>query len=120
MKQKMRPTQLSLALTAWLLFISPAWGQEAKKPQRLRIGIPTRSMSSFPHIVALRQGFYQQEGFDVELIVVSSGIPAVQAVVAGDLDFTTTGNVTTLAALRGMPIRNVMISSIATDQTLLV
>jgi len=44
----------------------------------------------------------------------------VQAVVAGDLDFTTTGNVATLAALRGMPIRNVMISSIATDQTLLV
>ena len=94
--------------------------QEARKPQKLRIGIPSRSMSSFPHMVALRQGFYQQEGFDLELIVVSSGIPAVQAVVAGDLDFTTTGNVATLAALRGMPIRNVMVSSTASDQTLLV
>ena len=103
-----------------LLFTSAGWAQEIKKLQKLRVAIPSRSMSSFPHIVALRQGFYQQEGFNVELIVVSSGIPGVQAVVAGDLDFTTTGNVATLAALRGMPIRNVMVSSTATDQTLLV
>jgi NitT/TauT family transport system substrate-binding protein len=118
----MKPTKFCLAflLCLSLLFVSDGWAQEVKKPQKLRIGIPSRSMSSFPHIVALRQGFYQQEGFDIELIVVSSGIPAVQAVVAGDLDFTTTGNVATLAALRGMPIRNVMVSSIATDQTLLV
>ena len=122
---KMRRTQLSLvlvtckklslALTAYAL---TGRGQEARKQQKLRIGIPSRSMSSFPQIVALSQGFYQQEGFDLELIVVSSGIPAMQAVVAGDLDFTTTGNVATLAALRGMPIRNVMVSSTATDQTL--
>jgi NitT/TauT family transport system substrate-binding protein len=118
----MRRTQFSLVLVTWifLFFVCSARGQETKKLQKLRIGIPSRSMSSFPHIVALSQGFYQQEGFDVELIVVSSGIPAVQAVVAGDLDFTTTGNVATLAALRGMPIRNVMVSSTATDQTLLV
>jgi NitT/TauT family transport system substrate-binding protein len=77
-------------------------------------------MSSFPQMVAQRQGYYQQEGFDLELIVVSSGIPAVQAVIAGDLDFATTGNVATLAAMRGMPIRNVMVSSTATDQVLVV
>ena len=111
---------LALLICVWRLLVSDGWTQETKKLQKLRIGIPSRSMSSFPHIVALRQGFYQQSGFDVELIVVSSGIPAVQAVVAGDLDFTTTGNVATLAALRGMPIRNVMISSTATDQTLVV
>ena len=120
MKQKIRPTKLSLAVAAWMLFISPAWGQEAKKPQKLRIGIPTRSMSSFPQMAALRLGFYQQEGFDLELIVVSSGIPAIQAVIAGDLDFATTGNVATIAALRGMPVRNVMVSSTATDQVLVV
>src|SRR5262249_50653368 len=77
-------------------------------------------MSSFPQMVALRQRFYQQEGFDLELIVVSSGIPAIQAVIAGDLDFATTGNVATMAALRGMPVRNVMVSSTATDQVLVV
>jgi len=120
MFQKMRRTTFALALAGWMLFICPAWGQEARKLQKLRIGIPTRSMSSFPQMVALRQGFYQQEGFDLELIVVSSGIPAVQAVIAGDLDFATTGNVATLAALRGMPIRNVMVSSTATDQVLVV
>jgi ABC-type nitrate/sulfonate/bicarbonate transport system substrate-binding protein len=112
--------RLAFLLCVPLLFTSAGWAQEIKKLQKLRVAIPSRSMSSFPHIVALRQGFYQQEGFDVELIVVSSGIPGVQAVVAGDLDFTTTGNVATLAALRGMPIRNVMVSSTATDQTLLV
>jgi len=120
MNQKITRTKLALTLTAWMLFISVASGQEAKKPQKLRIGIPTRSMSSFPQMVALRQGFYQQEGFDLELIVVSSGIPAIQAVIAGDLDFATTGNVATIAALRGMPVRNVMVSSTATDQVLVV
>src|SRR6266850_6406300 len=113
-------TKLALALTAGIFFNSAASGQEAKKPQKLRIGIPTRSMSSFPQMVALRQGLYQQEGFDLELIVVSSGIPAIQAVIAGDLDFATTGNVATIAALRGMPVRNVMVSSTATDQVLVV
>jgi NitT/TauT family transport system substrate-binding protein len=108
-----------LLCVSWVVF-SDGWAQEAKKPQRLRIGIPTRSMSSFPQMVAQRQGYYQQEGFDLELIVVSSGIPAVQAVIAGDLDFATTGNVATLAAMRGMPIRNVMVSSTATDQVLVV
>jgi NitT/TauT family transport system substrate-binding protein len=110
----------AILLCLLLAVFSDAWAQEAKKPQRLRIGIPTRSMSSFPQMVAQRQGYYQQEGFDLELIVVSSGIPAVQAVIAGDLDFATTGNVATLAAMRGMPIRNVMVSSTATDQVLVV
>lgn len=110
----------AILLCLLLAVFSDGWAQEAKKPQRLRIGIPTRSMSSFPQMVAQRQGYYQQEGFDLELIVVSSGIPAVQAVIAGDLDFATTGNVATLAAMRGMPIRNVMVSSTATDQVLVV
>ena len=118
----MRLPTLLLALVACLLLIldSLTLAQEARKQQKLRIAIPTRSMSSFPQIVASKQGFYQQEGFDLELIVVSSGIPAVQAVIAGDLDFATTGNVATLAAMRGMPIRNVMVSSTATDQVLVV
>jgi hypothetical protein len=63
----------------------------------------------------VRQGSINK-GFDLELIVVSSGIPAIQAVIAGDLDFATTGNVATLAALRGMPVRNVMVNGTATDQ----
>jgi len=108
------------ALAALLVFIGPASAQETKKLQKLRIAIPSRSMSSFPQMVALRQGYFQQEGYDLELIVVSSGIPAVQAVIAGDLDFATTGNVATLAALRGMPVRNVMVTSTATDQVLVV
>jgi NitT/TauT family transport system substrate-binding protein len=117
---KRRFLGFAVLLCVPLVVFSGGWAQEAKKPQRLRIGIPTRSMTSFPQMVAQRQGYYQQEGFDLELIVVSSGIPAVQAVIAGDLDFATTGNVATLAAMRGMPIRNVMVSSTATDQVLVV
>ena len=120
MDRAITPKKLALAFTAFVLFTGLASAQEAKKLQKLRIGIPTRSMSSFPQMVALRQGYYQQDGYDLELIVVSSGIPAIQAVIAGDLDFATTGNVATIAALRGMPVRNVMVSSTATDQVLVV
>jgi NitT/TauT family transport system substrate-binding protein len=107
-----------LLLGGAALFSSPTWAAESLR--RMRVGIPTRSMSSFPQMVARTEGFYRKEGFDVEIIVVSSGTPAIQAVIAGDLDFATTGNVATIAAIRGMPVRNVMVSSIATDQVLLV
>jgi len=56
----------------------------AENLRKIRIGIPTRSMSSFPHMVAQSEGFYRNEGFNVEIIVVSSGTPAIQAVIAGE------------------------------------
>jgi ABC-type nitrate/sulfonate/bicarbonate transport system substrate-binding protein len=99
-------------------FSCPTWAAESLR--KMRIGIPTRSMSSFPQMVAQSEGFYRNEGFYVEMVVVSSGTPAIQAVIAGDLDFATTGNVATLAAIRGMPVRNVMVSTTATDQVLVV
>jgi NitT/TauT family transport system substrate-binding protein len=107
-----------LLLGGAVLFSSPTWAAESLR--RMRVGIPTRSMSSFPHMVARSEGFYRNEGVDVEIIVVSSGTPAIQAVIAGDLDFATTGNVATIAAIRGMPVRNVMVSTTATDQVLVV
>ena len=113
-----KQTSCLLSLLAVVFSWSPNWA--AENLQRIRIGIPTRSMSSFPHMVAQSEGFYRSEGFFVEIIVVSSGTPATQAVIAGDLDFATTGNVATIAALRGMPVRNVMVSTTATDQVLVV
>jgi NitT/TauT family transport system substrate-binding protein len=101
-----------------VFFSCPTWAAETVR--KLRIGIPTRSMSSFPQMVAQGEGFYRNEGLQVEIIVVSSGTPAIQAVLAGDLDFATTGNVATIAAIRGMPVRNVMVSTTATDQVLVV
>lgn len=101
-----------------MFFSCPTWAAESLR--KMRVGIPTRSMSSFPHMVAQSEGFYRSEGFHVETVVVSSGTPAVQAVIAGDLDFATTGNVATIAAIRGMPVRNVMVSTTATDQVLVV
>ncbi len=111
--------KVCLAFVIWsAVFSWPTWGAESLR--KMRVGIPTRSMSSFPHMFAQSEGFYRNEGFYVETVVVSSGTPAVQAVIAGDLDFATTGNVATIAAIRGMPVRNVMVSTIATDQVLVV
>ena len=112
--------------TFWIFFLvwgatvlsCPTWAAESLR--KMRVGIPTRSMSSFPHMFAQSQGLYRNEGFEVETVVVSSGTPAVQAVIAGDLDFATTGNVATIAAIRGMPVRNVLVSTTATDQVLVV
>jgi len=54
--------------------------------------------------VAKERGFYQEEGLDVELILMRAAV-ANQALIAGNVDFATTGAAGLTAALSGLPLR---------------
>ncbi len=97
---------LALIPLITLLYTS-ASGQESKKPELIRVAIPSRSVTYFPLIAAKNQGFYLRQGLDLELILMRPTI-STTALLTGDIDFSTVLNRDLGAALSGMPIRLVM------------
>jgi NitT/TauT family transport system substrate-binding protein len=104
---------------ALLVASFPAWGEEKTRVESLRIGIPSYSLAFLPVIAAESLGFYRGEKLNVELIQIRSAI-AIQALVAGELDFTTIFTSSTRAALSGLPVRHVMVLNTAIDHVLVV
>jgi len=69
-----------------------------------RIGVPSPSVSYFPLIVAWKKGFYAQEGFQPEFIMMRPSIvPA--ALSNGEIQYTTATGTAAGAILRGFPFK---------------
>jgi NitT/TauT family transport system substrate-binding protein len=71
---------------------------------RILVSAPSRSLTWFPAFLAREQGFYRDEGLDVDFVVMKPQV-ALQAVVSGDAGYTTTLGSTIRAAIRGLPVR---------------
>jgi len=74
---------------------------------RIHISAPSKSLSWFPIHLAREKGFYRAEGLDVDYVIMKPQI-AMQALIAGDVGYTTALGSTIRAALRGVPVRVVM------------
>ena len=74
----------------------------------VRFAIPSRSVSVMPIIIALKEGFYRDEGMTVEVIHMSSQI-AVTATVAGSVEFSSTPGPAVNAAVRGVDLKVVFV-----------
>jgi ABC-type nitrate/sulfonate/bicarbonate transport system substrate-binding protein len=85
------------------LLTAAASAQERK----IRFGMTARSMSSLPLLFAQSNGFYRTEGLYAEFIQISPTL-AIQAQIAGELEFSTITSVAARAAIAGMPIRLVI------------
>lgn len=86
------------------LLPSPTYGQL----QKIRISYSAPS-TSIAFQVAMAQGFYKEEGLDVELISVNPRLAPV-ALANNELDFTTTFNNTLQAIVQGFPLKFVFVS----------
>ncbi|MBI2351729.1 MAG: ABC transporter substrate-binding protein [Deltaproteobacteria bacterium] len=82
------------ALTALLLFVRPAAGQE-----RIRIAWAGASPANSPIWVVQEKGFLKKQGLDAEVISITASPIALQAMLAGELDVIVT-SVTTLVSAR--------------------
>jgi len=74
MREPMRPAMRSVLVFALLLLPVLAWGQEARRLQKMRIGTTGRAMFSLSFIVGINNGFYRSEGLDAELIVMAPSV----------------------------------------------
>jgi NitT/TauT family transport system substrate-binding protein len=72
--------------------------------EKVRIAITNLNMSFLPAGVALKRGFFKDEGLDVEIIRMNTPT-TVTALMTGDIGYTLLFGSVVRAALRGMPIR---------------
>src|SRR6266550_5037165 len=100
----MKPA-LSLLVAALLLHarVAPAAAQST----RIHISAPSKSLSWFPVHLARDKGFYRAEGLDVAYVIMKPQV-ALQALIAGDVGYTTAFGSTIRAAFRNVPLRVVM------------
>ena len=82
---------------------SAAVAQTAK----LHVSAPSRSLTWFPAHLTREKGFYRAEGLDVEFVVMKPQV-ALQALITGDVGYTTALGSTMRAGVRGLPLRVVM------------
>ena len=94
---------MKIVFAALILFIHiiPA---EARK---VTVGVPVLDVTQSALYVARDRGYYQKEGLEVDLILMRGGV-ANQALIAGNVDFTTVPTAGLQAALQGAPLKVVL------------
>ena len=90
-----------LTLVVGFLFVALAAAQELIK---VPVQIPSITPAATAFAVARDRGYYRQEGLDVQLIVIPSAT-GTQALLGGNVKFSTGGGAGLLPILRGAPMR---------------
>ena len=93
-------------LIAALVFF-PSVRCSAQSNARAIVHIPTKSLTSMPLFFGKDKGFFARENVDVDLVLMSPPT-AIAALVAGELDFSTTVGAGISATMRGLPIKRIL------------
>jgi NitT/TauT family transport system substrate-binding protein len=80
--------------------------QGASAPTKVTIHIPSKSLSIMPYYFGKDKGFFAAEQIEPQLVMMSPPT-AIAAMVAGELDFSSTTGAATSAIMRGLPLRRV-------------
>ena len=94
---------VSLSTLLWCFSFS------AQAQERIRIGISGVSPGFIPTVIAEKKGFYTKYGLRSEHVVISLAI-AINALGTGDLDYAISVAQGVSAALRGFPVKLVMMT----------
>jgi ABC-type nitrate/sulfonate/bicarbonate transport system substrate-binding protein len=99
-----------LPAAVWLvvaLVLFPLAGWAAQSNTRAIIHIPTKSLTSMPLFFGKDKGFFARENIDADLVLMSPPT-AIAALVAGELDFSTTVGAGISPSMRGLPIKRIL------------
>jgi ABC-type nitrate/sulfonate/bicarbonate transport system substrate-binding protein len=90
-----------------VLFFSGPVNSQVQTPggglKTVRLAVPSFSSSQMPPFVAKELGYYRQEGLEPEIILMRAGL-AVQALVAGSIDYTGAPGSVVAAAVQGVKV----------------
>ena len=95
------------AMTILAALTIPATGDSAPAAERVTIATPSRGLFEFPVVVAMRKGFYKDEGIEVDKIQMQPAI-GVKALMSGDVDYLLAWGSALRAAVSGVPIKAVL------------
>lgn len=102
-----RGKYLALVALAALFVNSDPLSAQLKK---VRLSAPTVAITELPFKIAQLQGFYREQGLDVEIIVIRGAL-GVTALVAGSVDYSTASGSIIVAAARGIGVKLVHLIS---------
>ncbi len=88
-------------LVVVLLLIATAVPSQARK---VSVGIPVVDVSQSVLYVARDRGYFHKEGLEVDLVLMRGGV-ANQALITGNVDFTTVPTAALQAGLQGAPVK---------------
>lgn len=94
----------ALIVLGLLLPLQTAHGAAA--PTKVTIHVPSKSLSIMPYYFGKDKGFFAAEQIEPQLIMMAPPT-AIAAMVAGELDFSSTTGAATSAIMRGLPLRRV-------------
>lgn len=90
-----------------ILLVAIMHSAGAAQTRKVHISAPSKSLSWFPIHLAREMGFYGAEGLDVDYVIMKPQV-AMQALISGDVAYTTALGSTVRAAFRNVPLRVVM------------
>jgi ABC-type nitrate/sulfonate/bicarbonate transport system substrate-binding protein len=98
-----------LVVLGWVVAVTcfPGFTWGAQSNTRAIIHIPTKSLTSMPLFFGKDKGFFTREAIDADLVLMSPPT-AIAALVAGELDFSTTVGAGISATMRGYPIKRIL------------
>ena len=91
-----------LRLVIVLLLLCSA--AQAQEPRKIYVAIPAVTPAVSTFAIAKEKGYYREEGLDVELVQMPSAI-GTQALIAGNVKFSTLGGASMPPVLRGAPLK---------------
>lgn len=97
---------VALVFTLGFLGASPARAQLKK----IRFSVSSISTTEIAYRMAQLKGFYRDEGMEVEMIVIRGAI-GIPALVGGSVDYASAAGAVIAAAMRGIPLKLVLIVS---------
>jgi ABC-type nitrate/sulfonate/bicarbonate transport system substrate-binding protein len=103
--------------TEFLSTAQTALAQQKSKLRPLRIALPSHTIAATHFYVGKSLGIFESHGFDPQILVLEPRA-ALAALMTGDLDFYTATGTTTRAALRGVPVRVIMVGLNRPDHVL--
>jgi ABC-type nitrate/sulfonate/bicarbonate transport system substrate-binding protein len=106
-----RSNTLSINIVSLLLIVSVnlIGPIQARAQDRIRIGISSSSPGFLPTVIAEKKGFYSKYGLTSEHIRISLAV-AMNALGTGDLDYAITMAQGISAAVRGVPVKLIMMT----------
>src|SRR3954447_14217754 len=80
------------------------------QPATLRLHLPSRSTSYLPWYLAIERGYFKEQNLDVEILQ-APGATGVQAMVAGEMQFSGAASSAVPAIAQGTPLKAVYVES---------
>ena len=91
--------------TIFLFLVVSSPGLQAQSLQKIRIGSTTPSITTLPSELAVKKGFFKEEGLDPEMITIRSADIVIKALLTGSIEYATSLPSLVAAAVRGLPIK---------------